>query len=83
MILSGSKSASDQIDVGLSGFNSTLRLLLKTVQNVNCTAETNRINGSVGVGVEVFNQLQYTRTPKSFQGFCIWMLEASWAKSNA
>jgi hypothetical protein len=38
VILSGSKSVSDQINVGLSRFDSGRRLLLKAVQYINGTA---------------------------------------------
>jgi len=71
MFLGGSKSVSDQINVRLGGFNPAFRLFLKAVQNVNCTAKTNRINGAVGVGVEVFYQLQDTCASEPFQWLCI------------
>ncbi|CAI8855326.1 hypothetical protein EMIT0P2_20366 [Pseudomonas sp. IT-P2] len=77
MVLSGLKSLSDQIDIALRGFYTGGRLFLKTMQDVNCIAKTDRVNGAVGIRIKVLNQLEDTRASKPLQRFCIWMSETA------
>ncbi|VVQ04250.1 hypothetical protein PS918_04485 [Pseudomonas fluorescens] len=77
MILRCLKSRPDQIDVVLRGLDAKRRLFLEAMQNINRAAKTNGINGTVGVRIEVLNQLKDPRTSKAPKRLCIRMLLAA------
>jgi hypothetical protein len=52
----------DEFDVALWGFDSVLRLLFEGVKHIHRQFKANRVNGAVGVAVEIFDKFDHTTT---------------------
>src|ERR1043166_4169313 len=65
-----------EVDVSLGRRDAFLRLLLKRVQHVNCSRQSDGVNGAIRVPVVVLDDLQDACAFKALEWICIWMLEA-------
>jgi hypothetical protein len=65
ILLGSSEPLLDKIQILLGCLDAPLRLLLKDVKHVDCVGELHCVNGSVGVGVKVFDKFEYACSPEA------------------
>jgi len=68
-----------QVKVTLRGLDALLRLLLEGVQNVDALGKAHRVNGPVGVAVEILDQFHCT-TAEAFEQLCGWRIKPNLGK---
>lgn len=76
MLFGPLQASLDQVDIPLGCCDAFLRFLLKCMQNVNHASKLDRVDSTIGIAIEVIDDLKDAATAKSFKRFGRWMLSA-------